>query len=110
MSLSTWFSGLFSQRGKTSAIYQRGMKKAHAQDLAGAIADYTAVVEDRESPPDLKAMALFNRALVYSLQKKFDEANADLERVQAIPQAPANLKDATREKLERIRKEQDRRR
>lgn len=106
MSLSTWFSGLFTQRGKLSSLYQRGMKKAHAQDLAGAIADYSAVIDNHESPPDLKAMALFNRALVYSLQKKFDEANADLTQVQAIPQAPANLKDATREKLERIRKEQ----
>lgn len=109
MNVSKWFSGLFSQRGKTEGIYQRGMKKAHDKDLDGAIADYSAVINDPQSPADLKAMALFNRALVYSLQKKFEEANADLERVQAIPEAPRNLRDATREKLERIRKEQLRR-
>ena len=104
MSLSTWFSGLFSQRGKAAALYQSGMKKAHAQDLAGAIADYTAVVDNSESPHDLKAMALFNRALVYSLQKKSDEAKVDLEGVLAIPQAPTNLKDAALQRIERIRK------
>jgi hypothetical protein len=100
----SWFSDLFSQRGKTNALYQRGMKKAHAQDLPGAIADYTAVIDNPASPGDLKAMSLFNRALVYSLQKHYDEANADLERVLAMPETPANLKDAARQKVERIRK------
>ena len=104
MSLSTWFSGLFSQRGKANSLYQRGMKKAHAQDLEGAIADYSAVIDDKASPADLKSMSLFNRALAYSIQKKYDEANADLERVLAIPQTPPNLKDAAKQKLERIRK------
>jgi tetratricopeptide (TPR) repeat protein len=100
----SWISNLFSKRGKTTALYQRGMKKAHAQDLVGAIADYTCVIDDAHSPADLRAMSLFNRALAYSIQKQYDEANADLERVLAIPETPANLKDATRQKLERIRK------
>jgi hypothetical protein len=104
MSFSTWFSGLFSQRGKANSLYHRGMKKAHAQDLEGAIADYSAVIDAKDAPPDLKSMSLFNRALVYSIQKKYDEANADLEGVLAIPQTPANLKDAARQKIERIKK------
>src|SRR5262245_56272560 len=104
MSLSTWFSGLFSQRGKANTLYQRGMKKANAQDLDGAIADYSAVIEAKDAPADLKSMSLFNRALAYSIQKKYDEANADLTQVLAIPETPANLKDAARQKLERIKK------
>jgi hypothetical protein len=94
----------FSSQGKAESIYKRGMQKAKADDLAGAIADYTSVINGKDSPPDIRAMAYFNRALVYSKQEQDDIAHQDLKAVVGLAQAPPNIVAAAKEKLARWEK------
>ena len=64
--------GMFSGRSKALSLYKRGMKKAKNRDLAGAVEDYTLVIKMPNVSNDVKAMALFNRALAYSRAPKSD--------------------------------------
>ena len=59
------FFDFFSPRKKATALYQRGMAKAEAGDLQGAIEDYNSLAANPRCPDDLKAMGLFNRGLAY---------------------------------------------
>ena len=42
------------------------MARANKRDYGGAIADYSAAIWEPSIPTDVKAMALYNRALAYS--------------------------------------------
>ena len=84
------------------------MDKAGDRDLAGAIADYTAVVEMKGAPPDVIAMALLNRALAYSRDHDDEKAAVDLDRVLAMPEATAQVKEAATEKLHRMKRRSSR--
>lgn len=96
--------GLFSVRGKAMAMYKRGMHKADQRDFDGAISDYTAVVETRQAPGDVRAMALLNRALVFSRAHEVEKAEKDLATVLAMPEASAQVKAAAQEKVQRMKK------
>jgi len=80
------------------------MQKAGDRDLAGAIEDYSAVIDCKGAPPDVVAMALLNRALAYS--REHDDANAsvDLDRVLAMPGATPQVISAAHEKLHRMKR------
>jgi hypothetical protein len=108
MGLMTTLKALFSAGGKATAIYQRGMEKAKKRDFAGAIADYTAVIDANHSPADIKAMSHFNRALAYSAEGDHHQAHKDLEVVMAMDAAPHHIKSAAKEKLARWDKRQAR--
>lgn len=101
--LSNVFGG-FSNRGKATAIYKRGMQKAGTRDLDGAIDDYSEVVNMKGAPPDVVAMALLNRALAYSRNHDDTSASADLDRVIAMPGATQQVIDAAHEKLHRMKR------
>ena len=79
--------GLFdlfpSSRATAMSLYKRGMQTAHKRDREGAIADYTALIELADAPPDLTAMARFNRAVAYSSMKDYQRANDELNAVVA---------------------------
>jgi hypothetical protein len=94
----------FSSQGKAENVYKRGMQKAKAEDLPGAIADYTLVIESKDAPPDIRAMAYFNRALAYSKQDRDDVAVVDLKAVVSLPKSPPNIVSAAKEKLARWEK------
>ncbi len=96
--------GMFSARGKALSLYKRGMKKAKKNDLAGAVEDYTLVINMPNVPNDVKAMALFNRALAYSREKDYTHATADLEQVLATPDTPAEVMTAAQQKVQRMKK------
>ncbi len=95
-----------SPRRKAMSLYKRGMKKAKANDIQGAIAAYTEVIEMSDVPPDVKAMALFNRALTYGAEKDDAKAREDLASVLAMPEAPSDVATAARQKLQRWDKRQ----
>jgi hypothetical protein len=95
---------LFSSGGKASALYERAMAKAKADDWTGAIQDYTAVIDSDKTPSDVKAMAHFNRALAYAHEGLENAAHGDLKAALAIPDAPANIRSAAKEKLNRWEK------
>lgn len=102
MNLLGWLTGCFSNRGKSLALYQRGMTKSRKHDHQGAIKDYTSSIEMQDAPSDVKAMALYNRALVYSAAGNSSKATTDLDTVLGMPEAPPIIKAEAKRKLVRI--------
>lgn len=80
------------------------MAKARRRDFPGAIADYSAAIESPTIPADVKAMALYNRALAYSAVDDHAKAADDLAAVLEMPKLPENIKTAATERRERIRR------
>ena len=99
---------MFSAKGKALAAYKDGMKRAKSRDWEGAIDVYTSVMNMDAAPPDLKAMAQFNRALAYNSDREFDRAKDDLNAVLASNEIPQNIRTAAEEKLNRMQKRLDR--
>ena len=66
MDLVGWVKNSFSHRGKAIVLYRKGMAKAKQRNYAGAVADYSAAIQEPNIPTDVKAMVLYNRALAYS--------------------------------------------
>lgn len=101
-----FFSSVFSGRGKATAIYKRGMKKANERDLEGAISEYSSLIDLAAAPADLKAMARLNRGLAYSMNRDYGRAEEDLQAVLAMRDAPAEVLETAREKLKRWKRRQ----
>ena len=78
------------------------MEKSTKHEHQGAIDDYTMAIEMPETPPDVKAMALYNRALVYAAVGDDRKATEDLHTVLAMPEARSRVKDEARRKLARM--------
>lgn len=104
MSFVGWIKGLLSNRGKALSLYRAGMVKANRRDYRGAIADYSAAIEAPSIPSDVKAMAVYNRALAYSAIDEVDKSAEDLATVLAMPDLPDNIKMAAQQRRERIRR------
>jgi hypothetical protein len=102
--LKEWYSG----RGKALSRYRRGMERAKRQDHAGAIDDYTATINMPQVPPDVKAMALFNRALILASDGDNPQAKTDLNRVLAMAETPADVRTEARRKLVRMERQTSR--
>ena len=78
--------------------------KAHYE---GAIADYTAAIESPQIPNDVKAMAIYNRALAYSAIHEDDKAAEDLAALLEMPGLPENVKTAAQQRRERVRRRKE---
>lgn len=107
MSFLDSLQGVFSNRCKATSLYKRGMAKAKKRDTEGAIADYTAILNMRNAPEDVKAMARFNRALAYSSAGEYENAKEDLNSVLAAEETPANIQSAAEKKLRRYQQQVD---
>jgi hypothetical protein len=107
MNFTTWLSGLFTQRGKSISVYRSGMAKANKADFAGAIADYSAAIQTPKIPPDVKAMAIYNRALAYSALDEDEKAAADLASLLEMPGLPENIQLAAQQRRARIRRRRE---
>ena len=105
MNILEWLTGRLSSRGKALSLYRRGMKRAKRQDHAGAFDDYTATVGMTGVPPDVKAMALFNRALVLAADGDNLLAIDDLNVVLALAErgTKKTCQDAARVRQDRWR-------
>lgn len=99
--LKDWFSG----RGKALSRYRRGMERAKRHDHAGAIDDYTATINMPQVPQDVKAMALFNRALILASDGDNPLARNDLNQVLAMAETPADVRTEARRKLVRMERQ-----
>jgi hypothetical protein len=108
MSFVTWMKSWFSRRGKALSLYRSGMAKANNRDYGGAIADYSAAIRTPHIPTDVKAMAIFNRALAYSAIHKDEKSAEDLTAVLEMPGLPINIKKEAHERRERIRRRNER--
>lgn len=104
MNIADWLSGILSTRGKSMAAYKRGMKKAKKGDSSGAIDDYTLAINAAETSPDVRAMALYNRALMHSGSGNDTEAASDLHIILDMKQDLPRIKTEARRRLVRIGK------
>ncbi|MCL4202382.1 MAG: hypothetical protein KJ000_07795 [Pirellulaceae bacterium] len=104
MSLTDWLKSLFTTRGKSLSLYRSGMAKANRRDYNGAIADYSEAIQSPHVPPDVRAMAIYNRALAYSAIHEDEHAAEDLAAVLATPDLPDNIRLAAQQRRERIRR------
>jgi hypothetical protein len=102
MSLLSWLAGVFSSRGKALSMCKRGMRRARKHDRAGAIGDYSAVIGMPGVPADVRAMALYNRALVHSAAGDDIQATGDLDSILAMTETLINVKTSARQKLARM--------
>lgn len=98
----------FSTRGRALAQVEQGMVCANNAQTELAIKHYTDVIRSSESPGDVKAMALFNRALVYATTGKEVQAKAELKAIQDMPGATAKIKKSASDKLVRIQRKKKR--
>jgi hypothetical protein len=78
------------------------MAKAKKHDHEGAIDDYTATIDMDGIPPDVKAMALYNRGVVHAAAGNNPKAVDDLNAVLAMAEPLERVKTAARQKLVRM--------
>jgi hypothetical protein len=99
MNIFDWISSRLSQRGMASWLYKRGLAKAKKRDHQGAIADYTSTIGMRVMPPDVLAMVLYHRALVFLAIGDDRKGRDDLSAVLAMGESLVNVKTMARQKL-----------
>ena len=75
------------------------MEKARSHDQGGAIAAYTKVIDLADSPTDIVAMAMFNRALAEIASGDFGKGVEDLTAVIDMDGAPPKVKKMAKQKL-----------
>ena len=101
MSFFARLKNRFCVRGALS-LYKRGMRKARKHDHKGAIEDYTAAINTPNVAANVKAMAQYNRALVYLATKDVAKAASDLNLILAMKATLTNIKSMARQKLMRL--------
>ena len=104
MSFTTWIQSFLSHRGKAISLYRSGMAKANERDYEGAIADYSAAIEMAKIPADVRAMAIYNRALAYSAIDDEVKSVEDLSTLLDLPGVPENIRTAVQQRRERLRR------
>jgi tetratricopeptide (TPR) repeat protein len=104
MSFTTWIQSFLSPRGKAISLYRSGMAKANERDYEGAIADYSAAIEMAKIPADVRAMAIYNRALAYSALNDEVKSVEDLSTLLDLPGVPENIRTAVQQRRERLRR------
>jgi hypothetical protein len=104
MNLFNLLFGRFSRRGRALSFYNLGLARAKRHDHQGAIEAYTETIGMAGVPADLKAMALFNRALVHVATGDDGKGAIDLDAVLAMNAAlvNVNVKTMARQKLARM--------
>ncbi len=95
-------------RGRALAQVDMGRACAAKRDSEQAIKHYTNVINLASSPRDVIAMALFNRALVYTTIGKEPQATADLKTVLNMPEAITTIKKSASDKLVRMQRKRSR--
>jgi hypothetical protein len=94
----------FTARGRALAQVDRGMVCANENESDNAIIRYSDVINSSESPRDIQAMALFNRALVYTTIDKEHQATEDLKAVLSMPETMTKIKKSASDKLVRMQR------
>jgi len=103
LNVFSWWRNWRSVRSAGLALYKRGMAQANQHHDKSALASYTDVIELSDVPEDVRAMALYNRALLHVTNKNYLAAQADLDAVLALPGPLHQIKTAARQKLERMK-------
>jgi len=96
-----------SVRSDAMSHYKRGLACGESKDLKGALSAYTSAIELPDAPDDVKAMALYNRALILVAEGAIEKALADLKVVMELPVPLHVIKLAARRRLERLQHRRD---
>lgn len=94
----------FTARGKALAQVDRGMVCAKKMDSDNAVRYYSVVIDSPASPRDVQAMALVNRALMYTTMGQESQATRDLNSVLRMPESIAKIKKSASDKLVRMQR------
>ena len=86
------------------SLYKRGLASAIKHDQKGARDAYTAAIDMAGAPTDLRAMALYNRALLFAAAKEIPNAIQDLNAVLEMTIPLPKVKLAARQKLDRLQR------
>ena len=78
------------------SLYKRGLRCIKKQDQHGAMEGFTAAIESPGAPDDLRAMALYNRALLFAALDKVSEAVDDLNAILTMADPLREIKLAAR--------------
>jgi hypothetical protein len=107
MSLIKWLFGGRSARSAALSLYKRGLRCTKKQDQHGAMEGFTAAIESPGAPDDLRAMALYNRALLFAALDKVSEAVDDLNAILTMADPLREIKLAARRRLDRMQHQRD---
>jgi tetratricopeptide (TPR) repeat protein len=108
MNFLSWFKNRLSNRYRARSHYRQGMKNARVHQHQQAVIDYTSVIEMQEAPADIKAMALYNRALVLDAMGDQVQAVTDLNKVLAMMETPEQVRLEARRKITRMGRSNER--
>jgi hypothetical protein len=108
MNVMRWLRDLITHRGKALSRYRAGMAKAKQGDFDGAIADYSAAIRAPDIPTDVKAMAIYNRALAYSAIHEDAKAAEDLAALLEMRGLSEAMRTAAHQRRVRIQMRDDR--
>ena len=104
MNFLKWLTRANTVHDVVLSLYKRGLASAINHDQKEARDAFTAAIDMPDAPADLRAMALYNRALVYADAKEIPKAVQDLNAVLAMATLPATAKSAARQKLDQMRR------
>lgn len=103
MAIWTWLANRFTERGRAIILFHRGKSRANKRDDAGAIEDYSAALQMPQLPADIRALALYNRALVWIASGENAQGSSDLNQILAMDVFHSNVKTMARQALMRIK-------
>jgi len=109
MSFLSRLGGLLTRGGREEDQLRQAMEHAKGDRPKKAIEIYTSLVDSKGTSADVRAKALFNRALAYSALRDDERASADLTQVLALPNLAENVQIAARSQLARVRKRAEKR-
>ena len=102
MNFFKWLTRANSVHDVVLSLYKCGLASAMKHDQKEARDAFTAAIDMRDAPADLRAMALYNRAMLYGAANDIRKAIQDLNAVLAMTAAPHKVKSAARQKLDRM--------
>jgi hypothetical protein len=108
MKFIRWFRNRLSARHQAMSLYRQGMKHAQRHDHQQALGDYTRVIEMAAAPPDLRSMALYNRALVFDATSDTPRAIVDLQAVLGMNGVTEQVRTEAHRKLVRMERSLER--
>jgi len=107
MNLFRWLFAWRSIRSEAMQIYRLGLARDKMGESDGALGAYTRVISLDNAPHDVKAMALYNRALLFAARGENNKAAADLNAIMVMPTSVRGVTDAAKRRLERLQRRKD---
>lgn len=104
MNFFKWLTRANSVRDVVLSLYKRGLASAMKHDQKEAREAFTAAIDMRDAPADLRAMALYNRAMLYGAANEIPKAIQDLKALLAMTAVPYKVKSAAGQKLDQMQR------